>query len=76
MKNVSLDSKLIYVLKKYVGKTQYFSTLFCKISRKVSFSTQVKVYHIQKVFTLTSAFQSHKKKFPNKNEKTTNSIKQ
>ena len=64
-----------YVSKKCFGKTQFFSTLFCKISSKVSFSTRVKVYHAQKVFTLTSTFQSQRKKFPNKNEKTTNIIK-
>ena len=75
MNNVSLDSTSIYVLKNNCRKTQYFSTIFSKISRRVSFSRLVNVNLMQKVFTLTSAFQSHRKKIPNKNEKTTNSIK-
>ena len=56
-------------------KTQYFSTIFCKISRRVSFSRPVNIYHIQIVYTIIIAFQSHRKKFPNKNVKTINSIK-
>ena len=70
-----MDSTLIFLLKNICRKTQYFSTIFCKISRRVCFSRPVNINHKQKVFTLISAFQSHKTKFPNKNEKTTNSIK-